>query len=186
MEWSQNIWGASEAPESLATASAAKTAVASCRVSTMRIPTFSQATRMGEMCPPTRVKTYFTPWARSTAATLSPPCLGLFTSAWTKVKHGMSQQIVNPWQVSHSVGKVVKENKGGSAINCCQCELEADLKVTSPAIYLVSSDLSQQWCVLTPWGIEQLLYDKTIRLLKVSGNGDQLSVHTRKLAKQWT
>ena len=36
-------------PDSLETASAAKTAVASCRVSTTRMPTFSAATRMGEM-----------------------------------------------------------------------------------------------------------------------------------------
>lgn len=125
-----------KAPESLATASAAKTAVASCRVSTMRIPTFSQATRMGEMCPPTRVKTYLTPWARSTAATLSPPCLGLSTSVWTKVTHQTSKPRANPptsyWL--SGLNKVVKENKGGSQINCCQCELEAHLKVTSATI----------------------------------------------------
>lgn len=36
------------------------------------------------MCPPTSVKTYLTPWARRTAATLSPPCLGLFVSVWRK------------------------------------------------------------------------------------------------------
>lgn len=71
---------AGDTPDSLATASAAKTAVASCRVSTMRMPSFSQATKMGEMCPPTRVNTYLTPWARSTSATLSPPCRGLIVS----------------------------------------------------------------------------------------------------------
>lgn len=71
---------AEDTPDSLATASAAKTAVASCRVSTMRMPSFSQATSIGEMCPPTRVNTYLTPWARSTCATLSPPCRGLIVS----------------------------------------------------------------------------------------------------------
>jgi len=30
---------------------------------------------MGEMWPPARVKTNFTPWALSTSATNSPPCL---------------------------------------------------------------------------------------------------------------
>lgn len=48
-------------PESLETASAAKTAVASCRVSTTRIPSFSLATRMGEMWPPASAKTKRTP-----------------------------------------------------------------------------------------------------------------------------
>ena len=35
----------------------------SCLVSTTWIPSLSQATRIGEMCPPTSVNTYFTPWA---------------------------------------------------------------------------------------------------------------------------
>ena len=38
-----------------ATASAAKTAVASCPVSTTRMPRASAETRTGEMCPPRRV-----------------------------------------------------------------------------------------------------------------------------------
>ena len=48
-------------PDNLATASAANTAVTSCRVSTILIPSFSHATSIGEICPPHSVKTYFTP-----------------------------------------------------------------------------------------------------------------------------
>lgn len=61
-------------PVRRATASAANTAVTSWRVSTTRMPSFSQATSSGEICPPTSVKRNFTPCALSTAATLSPPC----------------------------------------------------------------------------------------------------------------
>ena len=43
-------------PERRATASAANMAVTSWRVSTTRMPDASQATRIGEMCPPARVK----------------------------------------------------------------------------------------------------------------------------------
>lgn len=39
----------------------------SCRVSTTLIPSFSQATRMGDICPPTKVNTYFIPWAYKTS-----------------------------------------------------------------------------------------------------------------------
>ena len=46
---------------SLATASAAKTAVASWRVSTTRMPRALASTRIGEMCPPQRVKRNRTP-----------------------------------------------------------------------------------------------------------------------------
>lgn len=62
-------------PESLATASAAKTAVTSCRVSTTRIPIFSAATRIGEMWPPTKVNKNWVPCSFNTLATISPPCL---------------------------------------------------------------------------------------------------------------
>ena len=48
-------------PVSRAAASAANTAVASSRVSTMRMPRFFAATRMGEMCPPQSVKIQRTP-----------------------------------------------------------------------------------------------------------------------------
>lgn len=78
-------------PESLATASAANTAVASWRVSTIRIPNFSHATRMGEMWPPTSVNTNLMPWAWSTSATLWPPCRGLFLSTWEELQELMLQ-----------------------------------------------------------------------------------------------
>ena len=35
----------------------------SCLVSTTLIPRFSHETKIGEMCPPQRVKTNLTPWA---------------------------------------------------------------------------------------------------------------------------
>ena len=69
-------------PVRRAIASAAKTAVTSWRVSTTRMPNFSQATSSGEMCPPTSVKRKRTPWAFSTAATFSPPCRVLAVSTW--------------------------------------------------------------------------------------------------------
>ncbi len=48
-------------PESRAVASAAKTAVTSCLVSTIRMPAFSAAVNIGEMCPPERVNRFSTP-----------------------------------------------------------------------------------------------------------------------------
>ena len=48
-------------PESLAVASAAKTAVTSCLVSTTRMPIFSDAVSIGAMCPPDKVKMFSTP-----------------------------------------------------------------------------------------------------------------------------
>ena len=62
-------------PVSRATASAANTAVASCRVSTTRTPRAFADTRMGEMCPPQRVKRNRTPCRTRTSATRSPPVM---------------------------------------------------------------------------------------------------------------
>mmetsp|Transcript_683 Transcript_683/g.1505 ORF Transcript_683/g.1505 Transcript_683/m.1505 type:complete len:238 (-) Transcript_683:129-842(-) len=59
-------------PVSRATASAANIAVTSCRTSATLMPNCSQPTSKGEMCPPTRVKTCFTPWAAMTFATSIP------------------------------------------------------------------------------------------------------------------
>ena len=64
-------------PVRRATASAANTAVASSRMSTMRMPRALAATRIGEMCPPQSVNTKRTPCAASAAATRSPPCAGI-------------------------------------------------------------------------------------------------------------
>ncbi len=61
-------------PESRALASAAKTAVASSRTSTIRMPRALAAVRIGEMWPPHSVKMQRTPCACSEAATRSPPC----------------------------------------------------------------------------------------------------------------
>ena len=60
-------------PVSLATASAAKTEVTSWRTSMTLIPLRLDSTRRGDMCPPTRVNTNFTPCACSTFATKVPP-----------------------------------------------------------------------------------------------------------------
>lgn len=115
------------APESLATASAAKTAVASCLVSTMRMPNFSQATRMGEMCPPTRVKTYLTPWARSTSATFSPPCRGLFVSVWSESE---DRNKINKLENIQTIHWFNRRIRALSKINSYQCEMMTPLKVT--------------------------------------------------------
>lgn len=60
-------------PASRACASAAKTAVASSRVSTMRMPRALAAARIGEMWPPHNVKIASTPCACSASAMRSPP-----------------------------------------------------------------------------------------------------------------
>ena len=55
------------------TASAANTASTSWRTSTTRMPRSLAPTRMGEICPPQRVKRNRTPCATSTSAIRSPP-----------------------------------------------------------------------------------------------------------------
>ena len=60
-------------PLSRATASAANTAVASCRVSTTRRPARLAPTRIGEMCPRHSVNRKRTPCAFSTRPMISPP-----------------------------------------------------------------------------------------------------------------
>lgn len=65
-------------PPRRATASAAKTAVASCRTSTTRIPRALAPTRIGEMCPPHRVKRNRTPCAARASAMTSPPFTAKF------------------------------------------------------------------------------------------------------------
>ena len=60
-------------PVRRAVASAAKTAVASWRVSITRMPARLAATRIGEICPPTRVKRNGTPCAFKTSAMSCPP-----------------------------------------------------------------------------------------------------------------
>jgi hypothetical protein len=64
-------------PVILEAASAAKTAVASLRTSSTCIAARLHATRIGEMWPPHRQNTAFTPWAVSTFATMSPPCISI-------------------------------------------------------------------------------------------------------------
>lgn len=98
-------------PVRRATASAAKTAVTSWRVSTTRMPSFSQATSTGEMCPPTNVKTKRTPWALSTAATFSPPCLMLVLSTWARGDEEQDSQRPAQEQVQDQVG-VRSEDRG--------------------------------------------------------------------------
>lgn len=48
----------------------------------MRIPSFSDATKIGDIWPPTRVKMNLTPWLLSTSATISPPCFLEALSTW--------------------------------------------------------------------------------------------------------
>src|SRR3954452_2471994 len=64
------------------TASAAKTASTSWRTSTTRMPRCLAPTRMGEMCPPQRVKRNRTPRSTSTEAILSPPFMAAPLSYW--------------------------------------------------------------------------------------------------------
>ncbi len=61
-----------------ATASAAKTAVASWRTSTTRMPRSLAPLRIGEMCPPHSVNRNSTPWDRSTRAIWLPPFMSRF------------------------------------------------------------------------------------------------------------
>mmetsp|Transcript_23987 Transcript_23987/g.83242 ORF Transcript_23987/g.83242 Transcript_23987/m.83242 type:complete len:248 (+) Transcript_23987:370-1113(+) len=68
-------------PVRRATASAANTAVTSCRTSTTRMPVALAATRIGEMCPPTSVNRNLTPCALSTCATSSPPWRSVSTTS---------------------------------------------------------------------------------------------------------
>ena len=97
-------------PVSRAAASAAKTAAASPRVSTTRMPRALAPERIGEMCPPQSVKSSRTPWASSAAATASPPCAAGSISAF----------IVFPHPSAHGSRPCPRESLGiRSGIRCC-------------------------------------------------------------------